>query len=225
MGNVRKVHAYLHQPLPFLQPSPSCLPLHSWYHCLVPAHQTGNLSGPSFGPFSFFLLRLKRKSLTDQYVHKELIKGVWKSPKILLIYNQVNCKNLLVCPELQISVWVNWVFTESDYPQLRTCKFNCVFLFFTPHFLWLQIMSTMFFVLKVDIRNLTAYIYSLTLFAFLELQSIKLTSGFYYTSEANLVPYSQFHTEFSRHVPVCSESSKSKIIWQIIEHRNNVTYI
>ena len=45
-------------------------------------------------------------------------------------------------------------------------------------------MSTMFFLLNVAIGNLPAYIYSLTPFAFLEHQ----TSGFYHTSEANLVP-------------------------------------
>ena len=45
-------------------------------------------------------------------------------------------------------------------------------------------MSPMFFLLNVAIGNLPAYIYSLTSFAFLEHQ----TSGFYHTSEANLVP-------------------------------------
>ena len=35
-----------------------------------------------------------------------------------------------------ISFSVNWVFTQRGYPQLRTCKNNCVFsYFFTPHFL------------------------------------------------------------------------------------------
>ena len=45
-------------------------------------------------------------------------------------------------------------------------------------------MSAMFFLLNVAIGNSPAYIYSLTLFAFLEHQ----TSEFYHTSEANLVP-------------------------------------
>ena len=45
-------------------------------------------------------------------------------------------------------------------------------------------MSAMFFLLNVAIGNSPAYIYSLTPFDFLELQ----TSGFYHTSEANLVP-------------------------------------
>ena len=92
--------------------------------------------------------------------------------------------------ELQINFWVNWVFTQSDYSQLRTCKINCVFLFVYPTFLWLQIMSAMFFLLNVAIGNSPAYIYSLTQFAFLEHQ----TSGFYHTSEANLVPLLIFIT-------------------------------
>ena len=29
---------------------------------------------------------------------------------------------------------VNWVFMQPDYSQLRTCKINCVFLFFYPTF-------------------------------------------------------------------------------------------
>ena len=45
-------------------------------------------------------------------------------------------------------------------------------------------MSTLFFLLNVAIENSPAYIYSLTLFVFLEHQ----TSRFYHTSEANLVP-------------------------------------
>ena len=45
-------------------------------------------------------------------------------------------------------------------------------------------MSAIFFLLNVAIMNLPAYIYSLTPFVFLEHQ----TSGFYHTSEANLVP-------------------------------------
>ena len=45
-------------------------------------------------------------------------------------------------------------------------------------------MSAMFFLLNVAIGNSPAYIYSLTTFAFLEHQK----SGFYHTSEANLVP-------------------------------------
>ena len=68
---------------------------------------------------------------------------------------------------------------------------NCVlvksiayFYFFTPRFLWLQMMSSMYFLLNVAIGNLPAYIYSLTLFAFLGHQ----TSRFYHISEANLVP-------------------------------------
>ena len=74
---------------------------------------------------------------------------------------------------------------QSDYNQLRTCKINCLFFyFFTPCVLWLQLMSAMFFLLNVAIMNLPAYSYSLTPFAFLEHQ----TSGFYHTSEANLVP-------------------------------------
>ena len=67
---------------------------------------------------------------------------------------------------------------------MRTCKINCLFYFFTPRLLWLQIMSPMFFLLTIAIGNLPAYIYSLTQFAFLEHQ----TRGFYHTSEANLVP-------------------------------------
>ena len=45
-------------------------------------------------------------------------------------------------------------------------------------------MYAMFFLLNLAIWNLPAHIYSLTSFAFLEHQ----TSGFNYTSEANLVP-------------------------------------
>ena len=86
--------------------------------------------------------------------------------------------------EFQISFWVNWVFTQPDYSQLRTCKIKCLFLFFSPHFLWLQIMSAMFFLLNVAIGNSPAYIYSLTPFAFLEHQ----TSVFYDNSEANFAP-------------------------------------
>ena len=36
--------------------------------------------------------------------------------------------------ELQISFWVNWVFMQPDYPQLCTCKINCIFLSFQPVF-------------------------------------------------------------------------------------------
>ena len=96
--------------------------------------------------------------------------------------NDNNCRKCFPT-ELQISFWVNWVFRQPDYSQLRTCKINCVFLFFTPRFLWLQIMSAMFFLLNVAIGNLPAYIYSLTPFALLEHQ----ISGFYHTSVANLV--------------------------------------
>ena len=88
------------------------------------------------------------------------------------------CKNAFIgFTELQISFWVNWVFTQPDYSQLR------IFIFY-PTFLCLQIMSAMFFLLNVAIGNSPAYIYSLTQFAFLEHQ----TSGFYHTFEANLVP-------------------------------------
>ena len=58
------------------------------------------------------------------------------------------------------------------------------FIFSTPRFLWLQIMSAIFFLLNVAIENSPTYINSLTPFAFLEHQ----TSGFYHTSEANLLP-------------------------------------
>ena len=37
--------------------------------------------------------------------------------------------------------------------------------------------------------------------------------------------YSQFHTEFSGHVPISSESSRIETLWPIIKHSNNVTYI
>ena len=108
-----------------------------------------------------------------------------KKKKIFLETSQTTTIMRNNDPELQISFWVNWVFTQSDYSQLRTCKINCVFLFFLPQvFLWLQIISAMFFLLNVAIRSLSAYIYSLTLFAFHEHQ----TSGFYHTSEAYLVP-------------------------------------
>ena len=45
-------------------------------------------------------------------------------------------------------------------------------------------MSAMFFLLNVAIGHLPAYIYSLTLFAFLDHQN----RGFYHTSETNIVP-------------------------------------
>ena len=59
-----------------------------------------------------------------------------------------------------------------------------IFIFFTPHFLWLQIMSAMLFLLNVAIGNSPAYIDSLTPFACLEHQ----TSGLNHTSEAYLHP-------------------------------------
>ena len=31
------------------------------------------------------------------------------------------------------SFWVNWVFTQPGYPQLRTCENNCIFLYFFNH--------------------------------------------------------------------------------------------
>ena len=48
----------------------------------------------------------------------------------------------------------------------------------------LSAVSAMFFILNVAIGNLPAYIYSLTSFAFQEHQ----TSGFYHTSETNIIP-------------------------------------
>ena len=35
--------------------------------------------------------------------------------------------------EHPISFWVNWVLTLPGYPQLRTCKNNCVFSYFLRH--------------------------------------------------------------------------------------------
>ena len=43
--------------------------------------------------------------------------------------------------ELQINFWVNWLFTQSDYSQLLTCKINCIFLY------------PMFFVVTKNIRH------------------------------------------------------------------------
>ena len=79
---------------------------------------------------------------------------------------------------------------QPDYSQLVLAKSIAYFYFFTPRFLWLQVMSAMFFVLNVAIGNSPAYIYSLTPFAFLEHQ----TRGFNYTSEANFVPLLIFIT-------------------------------
>ena len=78
----------------------------------------------------------------------------------------------------QLDIYTTWLFS-TEYLQ------NQLHIFFLPHvFLWLQIKPALFFLLNVAIGNSPAYIYSLTLFAFLEHQ----TSGFYHTSEANLVP-------------------------------------
>ena len=37
--------------------------------------------------------------------------------------------------------------------------------------------------------------------------------------------FSQFHTEFSRHIQIISESSRIETIWPIKKHPNDVTYI
>ena len=74
----------------------------------------------------------------------------------------------------QLGIYATWL-SSIAYLQNQLCIY-----LFLPHVL----MSAMFFLLNVAIGNLPAYIYSLTSFAFLEYQ----TSGFYHTSEANLVP-------------------------------------
>ena len=88
-----------------------------------------------------------------------------------------------------ISFWVNWVFTQPDYPQLRTCKNNCVFfIFFTPHFFS---VITHLFLLNEAIGNAPAYLLT-PIVAFLEYQ----TSGFYYTWSKSrpLVDIYRWHT-------------------------------
>ena len=89
-----------------------------------------------------------------------------------------------ITPELQISLGSIGYFHILIILNCVLAKSIVYFYFFTPHFLWLQIMYPMFFLLNVAIGNLPACIYSLTLFAFLEHQ----TSRFNYTSEAYLVP-------------------------------------
>ena len=85
----------------------------------------------------------------------------------------------------QLGIYATGLFSIAYLQnQLRN------FYFFTPRFLWLQIMLAMFFLLNVAIGNSSAYIYSLTPLAFLEHQ----TSRFYHTSEANLVPLLIFIT-------------------------------
>ena len=71
------------------------------------------------------------------------------------------CSRALPKTELQINFRVNWVFTQPDLPQLRTCKINCVFLFFLPHvFCGYKKMSAMFFLLNEAIGNLPAYLFT-----------------------------------------------------------------
>ena len=73
----------------------------------------------------------------------------------------------------QLNIYSTWLFSIA-YLRNQLC-------IFIPRFLWLQLFD----LLNVAIWNSPVYIYSLTPFAFLEHQ----TSGFYHTSEANLVPY------------------------------------
>ena len=73
-----------------------------------------------------------------------------------------------------ISFWVNWVFTQPGYPQLCTCKNNCVFsYFFTPRFFFCD--YTFSYWMKPS--GLCLHIYSLPSSAFLKNQ----TRGFYCT--------------------------------------------
>ena len=74
----------------------------------------------------------------------------------------------------KISFWVNLVFTQPGYPQLRTCKNNCVFsYFFYATFFFCD--YTCSYCLKP--WGMCLHIYSLPLSAFLKYQ----TSGFYCT--------------------------------------------
>ena len=57
-------------------------------------------------------------------------------------------KNLLSAAVMCINSRV-----QTDYSQLRTCKINCVFLFFTPCFLCLQLMSAMVFLIEYSHRE------------------------------------------------------------------------
>ena len=66
-----------------------------------------------------------------------------------------------------MSFWVNWVFTQPGYPQLRTCKNNCVFL--------LHLYATFFaavtnvFVSNEAITNAPTYLLSSSAFLSIKL--------------------------------------------------------
>ena len=98
--------------------------------------------------------------------------------------NELSHNIFKIVAELQISFGSIGYLRNLFILNYVLAKSIACFYIFTQHFLWLQIMSAMFFLLNVAIGNSSAYIYSLTLFAFLEHQ----TSGFYHSSEANLVP-------------------------------------
>ena len=61
-------------------------------------------------------------------------------------------------PAPKISFWVNLVFTQHGYPQLRTCKNNCVFSYFLRHVFFL--LRLHFFLLHEAIGNVLAYLFT-----------------------------------------------------------------
>ena len=72
------------------------------------------------------------------------------------------------------ATWVNWVLTQPGYPQLRTCKNNCVFSYFFRH-VFFFCDNTLSYCMKPS--GMCLHIYSLPSSAFLKYQ----TRGFYWS--------------------------------------------
>ena len=94
-------------------------------------------------------------------------------------------------PAPWISFWVNWVYTQPGYPQLRTCKNNCVFsYFFYATFFFCD--YTFSYCMKPS--GMCLHIYTFPSSAFLKYQ----TRGFYCTLLTfERVNFAKFHFHLS----------------------------
>ena len=121
-------------------------------------------------------------------VHYFIETRYWHTLNILGFHGQFVIQ---AHPAPKISFWVNWVFTQPGYPQLHTCKNNCVFsYFFTPRFFFCN--NTFSYCMKPS--GMCLHIYSFPLSAFLKYQ----TRWFYCTLLTfERLNFAKFHFQLS----------------------------
>ena len=76
---------------------------------------------PAAGPFRSHLIQIYP-------VFKEKVYGLGSRTVVNIVSIKYGDQTFFHALSSALDkLWVNWVFTQPGYPQLRTCKNNCVF--------------------------------------------------------------------------------------------------